>query len=163
MSDPQLPPCGLYKTTRAIGEVPAERLVYFHNHGNPGPGIYLPAGWKQNRAHFHSGGTTLPDAKDMSGLTPLAAEGLYVVREAFHCCSKQCVAYAPGMLVQLGYQGTAQALLFVPRWVDGTFTLPERGNAIDAGVIGKLQRLDVPEERAEGAGAAPVDRGEILH
>jgi hypothetical protein len=162
MSDPQLPPCGLYKTTRAIDNVPAERLVYFHNHGNPGPGIYLPAGWKQNRAHFHSGGTTLPSAADAAALTPLAAEGLYAVREPFHCCAKRCVAYAPGMLVQLGYQGTGQALLFVPRWIDGTFTLLERGNAVDADVISKLQRLTVPDERA-GAADASAEPGEVLH
>lgn len=162
MSDAELPPCGLYKTIRAIGAVPEGRLVYFHNHGNPGPGVYLPASWKQNRAQFHTGGTTLPDPTDASALAPLAPEGLYQVREAFHCCSKQCVAYAPGMLVQLGYQGTAQALLFVPRWVDGTFTLPEQGNAVDAAVVAKLQRLDVPDERAE-AHAARVASGEILH
>ena len=162
MSDPQLPPCGLYKTTRAIGDVPAERLVYFHNHGNPGPGVYLPAGWKQNRAHFHAGGTTLPSPADVSALAPLAPEGLYVVGEPFHCCVKQCVAYTPGMLVQLGYQGTGQALLFVPRWVDGTFTLPERGNAVDAAVLPKIRRLDVPDERADGSNASP-EPGEVLH
>ncbi|MBK6578270.1 MAG: hypothetical protein IPG17_19135 [Sandaracinaceae bacterium] len=85
-----------------------------------------------------------------------------MVREAFHCCAKQCVAYAPGMLVQLGYQGTAQALLFIPRWVDGSFTLPEQGNAVDTTVVVKLQRLDVPDERAD-AHAAQVNAGEVLH
>ena len=162
MSDAKLPPCGLYKTIRAIGSVPEGRLVYFHNHGNPGPGVYLPAGWKQNRAHFQAAGTTLPDHTDASALEPVAPEGLYVVREAFHCCAKQCVAYAPGMLVQLGYQGTAQALLFIPRWVDGSFTLPEQGNAVDTAVMAKLQRLDVPDAHAE-AHAARVDGGEVLH
>ena len=162
MSDPQLPPCGIYKTTRAIGDVPAERLVYFHNHGNPGPGVYLPAGWKQNRAHFHSGGTTLPNPADASALMPLAPEGLYVVGEPFHCCAKQCVAYTPGMLVQLGYQGSGQALLFLPRWVDGTFTLPERGNAVDAAVLTKVRRLTVPDERADGSEIS-LEPGDVLH
>ena len=162
MSDAKLPPCGLYKTIRPIGSVPAGRLVYFHNHGNPGPGVYLPAAWKQNRAHFQAVGTTLPDHTDASALEPLAPEGLYVVREAFHCCAKRCVAYAPGMLVQLGYQGTAQALLFIPRWVDGNFTLPEQGNAVDTAVIAKLQRLDVPDAHAE-AHASQVNAGEVLH
>ncbi|MEZ4329473.1 MAG: hypothetical protein R3B40_29855 [Polyangiales bacterium] len=164
MSEPTLPPCGLYKTTRAIGAVPAGRLVYFHNHGDPGPGVYLPASWKQNRAQFHAGGTTLPSPEDASSLEPLAAEGLYVVREAFHCCDKKCVAYAPGMLVQLGYQGSAQALLFVPRWVQGSFTLPEQGNAVDAGVVTKLEALRVPDELREGAqDAPPPGPDEVLH
>jgi len=162
MTDVKLPACGLYKTLRPIGAVPEGRLVYFHNHGNPGPGVYLPAGWKQNRAHFQAGGTTLPDASDTSALEALAPESLYAVREPFHCCAKQCVAYAPDMLVQLGYQATAQALLFVPRWVDGSFTLPEQGNAVDTAVLAKLQRLDVPDERAE-AHAAQVNAGEVLH
>lgn len=162
MSDAKLPPCGLYKTIRPIGAVPEGRLVYFHNHGNPGPGVYLPAAWKQNRAVFQSAGTTLPDHTDASALEPLAAEGLYVVREAFHCCAKRCVAYTPGMLVQLGYQGSGQALMFIPRWVDGSFTLPEQGNAVDAAVVAMLQRLDVPDERAE-VHAARVDPGEVLH
>lgn len=162
MTDTKLPPCGIYKTLQAIGSVPEGRLVYFHNHGNPGPGVYLPAGWKQNRAHFQPGGTTLPHVSDASALEALAPEGLYAVREPFHCCAKQCVAYTPGMLVQLGYQGTAQALLFVPRWVDGRLTLPEQGNAVDAGVVAKLQRLDVPEERSEAHGGHE-HTGEVLH
>jgi hypothetical protein len=165
--DPQLPPCGIYKTTREIGGVPAERLVYFHNHGNPGPGIYQPASWKQNRAVFHQGGTTLPSASDAEALSPLPPEGLYVVTEAFHCCEKQCVAYQPGMLVQLGYQGTARPLLFVPKWVRGSFTLPEVGNAVDAEVLSKMSRLEVPEENGTSepgaAPSAPGGSGEVLH
>lgn len=36
-------PCGLYRTTRPIPDaVPAGVLVYYHNHGDPGPGVYLP-------------------------------------------------------------------------------------------------------------------------
>ena len=32
-----LPPCGLYRTRRALGtSIPEGRLVYFHNHGDPG-------------------------------------------------------------------------------------------------------------------------------
>ena len=46
-----LPPCGIYRTDLALGdEVPAGRLVYFHDHGDPGPGIYLPRDWVANRA-----------------------------------------------------------------------------------------------------------------
>ena len=40
-----LPPCGLYRTTGPVGSIPEGRLIYFHNHGEPGPGLYLPASW----------------------------------------------------------------------------------------------------------------------
>ena len=83
MADNPFPPCGLYKTTEPVGEVPANRLVYFHNHGNPGPGIYLPHAWKGNRARFHEHGTPLPSPELGRALKPLAAEGFYRVAEAF--------------------------------------------------------------------------------
>ena len=54
MATPDLPPCGLYRTTAAIGSIEAGRLVYFHNHADPGPGMYLPARWTRNRATFPS-------------------------------------------------------------------------------------------------------------
>jgi hypothetical protein len=35
-----LPPCGIYRTSQPLGDhVPAGQLVFFHNHGDPGPGI----------------------------------------------------------------------------------------------------------------------------
>ena len=145
---PELPPCGLYRTTRDISGVPEGRLVYFHNHGKPGPGVYLPESWHRNRARFSPKGTTLPALEDAGALAPLPAEGLYVVNETFTCCEKRCVEYQPGMLVQLGYQASAQALLFVPEWRAGEFILPERGNAVDTEVAKKMTRLRVPDVRA---------------
>ena len=56
----ELPPCGLYRTTTKIGEIEAGRLVYFHNHGDPGPGLYLPSGWSNNTARWGARGTTVP-------------------------------------------------------------------------------------------------------
>ena len=41
----ELPPCGLYRTVKPIGSIEAGRLVYFHNHGDPGPGLYFPESW----------------------------------------------------------------------------------------------------------------------
>ncbi len=77
MADPEtdLPPCGVYRTTQPIGEVPAGRLVYFHNHGDPGPGIYTPHDWKGNKARFHERGHTLTSPDEAKSLIPLAAEG----------------------------------------------------------------------------------------
>ncbi|MGB8328946.1 MAG: hypothetical protein WCE62_02375 [Polyangiales bacterium] len=59
----ELPPCGLYRTTGTLGSIGAGRLVCFHNHGNPGPGIYLPQRWRYNRAQFEAKGMTVDDLK----------------------------------------------------------------------------------------------------
>jgi hypothetical protein len=148
-----LPPCGLYRTTRALGEVPAGRLVYFHNHGQPGPGVYLPAAWSLNRASWHTNGFTLQQPEvDVGSLAPLAAEGLYSVREAFFCCSKQCTRFERGQLVQLGYDGEATPILFVPEWSTKGLGFPERGTRLEGDAVSRLDRLSV----AQGA-EAPRD------
>lgn len=139
----QLPPCGLYRTRSAVGSIPAGRLVYFHNHGNPGPGVYLPSGWRKNRAQWQAQGSTLSDPALVSQLEPLPPEGLYRVTEAFHCCVKQCRRFEPEMLVQLGYDAEARAILFVPEWVDGMIALPESGTGVDASSFAKLEQLKV--------------------
>lgn len=137
----QLPPCGLYRTTAPIGSIPSGRLVFFHNHGEPGPGLYLPAGWKQNRVQLQEKGTLLPSPEDLRALEPLPAEGFYRVTEAFHCCEKRCREFRPEMLVQLGYNAAGQAILFVPEVVDGMLAIPERGSAIDHVHFASLKQL----------------------
>src|SRR5678815_1810646 len=97
-----LPACGLYRTAREVVGVPAGRLVYFHNHGDPGPGLYLPESWALNRARFSQRGQTLSSDADADALEALPAEGFYRVREAFHCCAKQCRRFELELLVQLG-------------------------------------------------------------
>ena len=145
-----LPPCGLYRTSRALGDhVPAGRLVYFHNHGDPGPGVYLPSAWTANRARWHDHGHTIPSADWAASLAPLPAEGLYRVLEAFTCCPKQCRTYETDLLVQLGYDGSAAPLLFVPEWTPAGLAIPETGIRIDADRLSRLVRLKVAE------GAAP--------
>jgi hypothetical protein len=148
-----LPPCGLYRTTRPLGDVPAGRLVYFHNHGDPGAGVYLPASWSLNRVRWQERGHTLQDEAWAATLEPLPAEGLYRVREAFFCCDQQCVRFAQGQLVQLGYDGEGGAILFVPEWSAKGLGFPERGTRLEASRVGKLDRLEV----AQGA-EAPAER-----
>ena len=82
----ELPPCGVYRTVKPIGNVPAGRFVYFHNHGDPGPGVYLPQSWSHNRAKWAQNGTTVPADFDPKALAPLPAEGFYRVTAEFHCC-----------------------------------------------------------------------------
>lgn len=146
-----MPSCGLYRTTAQIGPVPEGRLVYFHNHGNPGAGIYLPTGWKKNRATFSEQGVTLPSPEAARHLKPLLAEGLYRVGEAFTCCDKNCRTFDQDMLVQLGYDGQARPILFVPQWKDEGLDIPERGQLIDDLRLARLDFLVVPESRTSRA------------
>ena len=135
------PPCGIYRTTVAIAGVEADRLVYFHNHGDPGAGIYLPKRWQLNRAEFSESGHTL-DALDQAGtLLPLLAEGLYRVRAAFTCCEKKCRSYAMETLLQLGYNGAGRAIVFDPEWRANGLGFPERGQVIDDAASASLAPL----------------------
>ncbi|MDY7233099.1 hypothetical protein [Hyalangium rubrum] len=150
-----LPPCGLYRTRRALGDTIAEgRLVYFHNHGDPGPGLYLPSGWSVNRARWHSRGTTLPDAQWAEHLEPLPAEGLYRVREGFVCCEKRCRTFEEEALVQLGYNGTAEPILFAPEWTATGLNFPTVGTVVDRERLDKLVPLKVTEAEEESSDAA---------
>jgi hypothetical protein len=148
---PTHPPCGLYRTTRPLGELPAGRLVSFHNHGDPGPGVYLPKGWSMNRAEWHAQGHTTDDAGWTATLAPLPAEGLYSVASAFTCCEKQCVRFEPNQLVQLGYDGEGTPLLFVPEWTARGLGFPERGTRLDESRLAQLTLLRV----ARGTDAPP--------
>jgi hypothetical protein len=141
-----LPPCGLYRTTQPVaGIIPAGRLVYFHNHGDPGPGIYLPQSWSMNRASWQPRGHTLGNDAEAAHLTPLPAEGLYMVTERFFCCEKRCNTYEANQLVQLGYDGEATPLLFVPELNAHGLGFPERGNRLDASSLSRLTLLRVAQ------------------
>ena len=139
----QLPPCGLYRTRTTVGEIPAGRLVFFHNHGNPGPGVYLPSGWKNNRVQLQPQGTTVDDPQLIAQLEPLPPEGFYRVTEAFYCCEKQCRRFEAELLVQLGYNGEGHGILFVPELVDGMLAVPQSGALIDSARFSKLKLLTV--------------------
>jgi hypothetical protein len=155
-----LPPCGIYRTTRALDEIPAGALVYFHNHGDPGPGIYLPHRWHLNRAEWHSQGKTLADLSLAATLEPLPAEGLYRVSAPFTCCEKRCRTFEAETLVQLGYTRDAEALLFVPEWTSNGLAIPEKGTAIDRSRLAKMARLIVAEPREA---ASPGSAGASMH
>lgn len=138
-----------------IGEVSPGRLVYFHNHGDPGPGLYFPERWTANRAHFSPQGTTLPIMFDPSALVALPAEGFYRVATAFFCCEKHCVRFEPEALVQ----GAGRALLFVPELATGAITVPERGTPINDAALPNLVALRVSERRED----LSLPRGIVVH
>lgn len=138
-----LPPCGLYRTLREVAGIPAGRLVYFHNHGDPGAGLYLPQGWSLNRASWNPRGHTLPDEAAAQHLAPLPPEGLYVVSAPFHCCERKCVRFERNTLVQLGYDGEATPLLFFPELTARGMGFPERGTRLDPSTLSNLTLLTV--------------------
>ncbi len=144
-----LPQCGIYKTTATIGSVTPGHLVYFHNHGDPGPGIYLPESWNFNRAVFRKDGFTLPDEASAQTLEVLAAEGIYRVASEFTCCEKLCFTFKQEQLVQLGYNSHAEPILFRPVMGQSGLVLPEQGQRIDSDRIERLVRLLVAQEPAQ--------------
>jgi hypothetical protein len=141
------------------GDVAAGRLVYFHNHGNPGAGLYFPERWTNNRAHFSPTGMTLPVVFDPRSLRALPPEGFYRVTSAFFCCEKKCVRFQPEAFLQLGYNGAGRALLFVPELSGDAIAIPERGTLIDDAALANLVALQVTEKREELA----LPRGIVVH
>ena len=159
MSD--LPPCGLYRTAKKIGEIEPGRLVYFHNHGNPGPGVYFPEKWNHNRAQFAANGTTIVLPLDAKALHPLPPEGFYRVAKTFHCCEKKCVQFEPDALLQLGYNGAGKALVFIPEYVNGGIEVPDRGTFVDDDVLVHMILLKFPERERRDDLSLP--RGIVVH
>lgn len=157
----ELPPCGLYRTAKKIGPVEAGRLVYFHNHGNPGPGVYFPEKWTHNRAVFAQNGQTVPQPMEAGALHPLPAEGFYRVAKAFHCCEKKCTEFQPDQLLQLGYNGAGKALVFIPEYVNGGLEVPERGTFVDDDVLVHMTALKYPERERRDDLSLP--RGIVVH
>ncbi|MBN2724250.1 MAG: hypothetical protein JXR95_09285 [Deltaproteobacteria bacterium] len=125
-------PCGLYKTTKKIGEnIPENALVYYHNHGDPGPGCYPPEKWNNNKAVFSKKGYVLPDIKDAKSLIPLPSEGFYRVAKNFYCCDNKCRLFERDTLIQLGYNGMGEPIAFIPVWTEKGIELPKQGSLID--------------------------------
>jgi len=142
----KLPKCGLYKTTEALGPIPSSRLVYFHNHGNPGAGVYLPEAWNQNRARFQKQGHVLSDESKASTLISLPNEGFYRVEKEFTCCEKNCRVFEEDALIQIGYDAEANAIAFVPRITQHGLALPERGSRLLPDRFDSLKALKVSVE-----------------
>lgn len=145
---PILPACGLYKTTQSVPDysdaVPADTLIYFHNHSQEGPPIIqLPAQNRHNRWLFHTRGYLVSDHEYLATLQPMRREGLYRLREHFHPNSEQVVD--ENALVQLGYTRQAEPILFFPLVAEDANSLqfPTRGIKIDQRIYGLLEPLSV--------------------
>ena len=143
-----LPPCGLYRTNATVAGVPAGRLVYFHNHGDPGAGVYLPARWQQNHAQFEPRGHTLQSESEAEGLESVPPEGLYVVENQFWCCEQRCRSFEADLLVQLGYNGAADPIIFVPTFDATGMAIPQRGSKTSLKELTNLRQLRVAKPEA---------------
>jgi hypothetical protein len=142
-----LPGCGLYRTTTPLpghaDAVPAEHLVYFHDHSDAGPPLLLlPAANVHNRWRFHERGHLVTDPTYPASLAPLLPEGFYRLREHFHPSEDQVVNQ--NALVQLGYNRAAQPILFFPVLGehDNSLVFPSRGTRIGPTIYALLEPLD---------------------
>ncbi len=142
MTDSNLPPCGLYKTSQSIAGIPEDRLVYFHNHGDPGPGLYMPQQWIKNKAFFSQKGHVLDDVSQIDdALVPLPAEGFYTTQQRLDFGEGYFVE--SGVLVQIGYNGGAEPILFIPTWNEVGLDLPETGRKVSATIFKDLSLVKV--------------------
>ncbi len=146
---------------KQIAGIEPNRLAYFHNHGNPGPGLYFPEKWNANRAVFSQNGTTVPEDFDPKSLRPLPAEGFYRVTTSFYCCEKKCTQFEPESLLQLGYNGSGRGILFTPEYAGGVIRMPERGSVIDDDAFKSLVGLKLPEVEQKNDLSLP--RGIVVH
>lgn len=136
--------CGIYRTTvPSIDGIIADRLVYYHNHGDPGAGIYYADRWVNNRAVFSKKGHTVPSPDYAQSLDSLPKEGFYRVEAKFHCCDKNCREFRFGELVQLGYDGQAKPILFLPGYRGERFELPESGIPVARDRLDYLEPLSI--------------------
>lgn len=154
-------PCGLYRMTQPLDRrLKAPQLVYFHNHGEPGPGIYPAVSWSRNKAVFAEQGLTV-DADFARDLLPLPPEGFYRVRESFTCCEKNCRTFEVETLVQLGYDGAGNGILFVPTWSADGLVFPERGTRLSDDRLARLAPLKVVIPPGFEAGGGNAGAGHV--
>ena len=128
----ELPPCGLYRTTlphpTKADSVGAKRLVHFHNHsGANKPIVLMPKSNEHNVWTFHDKGFLVDDDAWCHTLEPLPAEGLYTTTAPLQLGEN---AVAEGQLVQLGYNGFGEPILF----------FPSKANAANAVTVRKAAR-----------------------
>ena len=129
MSD-QRPPCGLYKTTIPLGGkeewVRENLLVYFHNHSQQGPPlVLLPASNTNNRWTFHDKGYLIRDEGYVDSIVPVMPEGYYTLTEAIYLSHEEMIP--DQTLVQLGYNRSADPILFLAEFQPSSITFPASG------------------------------------
>lgn len=140
--------CGLYRATKPIpaGDdfIAPPRLVYYHNHSQQGGSmVVLPDSNEHNRWSFSEKGFLVDSAAFIEGLVPLKQEGFYRLREHFHPNEDEVVD--KDALVQLGYNGVGEPIIFFPTTVKGENVLdfPSSGMRIPPNIYDLLEPLDL--------------------
>lgn len=124
-----LPNCGIFRTSEALPgnefNVPAGRLVFFHNHSEKGlPIVLLPQSNAENKWTFQDKGFLIKEPSFTSTLRPLLAEGIYILRSEFKDGDR---VFPARSLVQLGYNQAAEPILFRGRWEKNSILFPDKG------------------------------------
>jgi len=150
-----LPPCGLFRTTEALeGKeqwVRAGMLVYFHNHSQQGPPlVLLPSENQDNRWIFHEKGYLIRDLGYSETLEALKPEGLYILEEPIYLSREEFIPEQT--LVQLGYNRSADPILFLGQFEDNAIYFPDSGLKCTAEVFDLLREV---EFRLPGQDADP--------
>ena len=153
-----LPDCGLYRTTKALPEheddVPAGRMVYFHNHSDSGLPVVIPPEHNiHNRWHFHGSGIAFRGLSWADSLTKLLPEGFYMLRKALTFDAGE---WPKGTLVQLGYTRNGDPILFIAQvraqLTENTLFFNDRGVGITREQFPTLEPLQIfAEPPADGA------------
>ena len=125
-----VPRCGIYRTGIALGgkeeQVPEGRLVMFHNHSEQGPPlVLLPESVTANKWSFHTGGFLVEDEEFIEKMISLPAEGLYILKDHIHVTKQDIIP--DRTLVQLGYNGKGEGILFPGHFEENSITFPEKG------------------------------------
>ena len=82
----------------------------------------------------------------------------------FYCCAKKCTKFEAEAFVQLGYNGTATPLVFMPQLGATGIAIPERGSVVDENTLRNLQPLKVAAGNDSGGQQdLSIPRGFIFH
>ena len=143
----QLPACGLYRTTTALPgretQVPANALIYFHNHSDAGPPLVLvPDTVANNTWKFSTKGYLVQSDAYPASLASLKPEGIYLLGATLQIADKRV---DPGQILQLGYNRNGEALAFFPTRDPATNALlfPAKGSKLGPQTYASLQAVDV--------------------
>jgi hypothetical protein len=159
----RLPDCGLYRTTKALPgyeeRIPANSLVYFHNHGEnngPLPTVIPPDHNVHNRWHFHGPPVEFRGLTWAESLERVSPEGFYTLRREL---SFDGGKWPKGSLVQLGYTKNADPILFIARvrsrLDENDLFFSDKGVGVKRSDLSILEPSTVYEEPNDGAGHQP--------
>ncbi len=151
-----LPDCGLYLTSKPLPgheeKIPANTLVYFHNHSDSGPpSVLAPDHNIYNRWHFHGPPIEFRGLSWADSLKKVPEQGFFTLRKELTFDGGK---WPKGALVQLGYTRAAEPILFIARvrqkLAENDLFFSDRGVPITKEQLSILEPASVFEEPSEG-------------